>query len=151
MKTRVVLLAGMLLAIAAFAGTPKKTTSKTAKVTKPKTSTTKTPSNSIPVDAYVFKDNNNREAKITEAHKTIVIEGDGNKIEIGEGNEQIFIKGKNNDINMKRADYIEITGDGNFVSWESTMNPNGKPVIVDKGGYNNVGKRSGSALNKSDN
>ena len=103
----------------------------------------------VPANAYYYKSSGKADT-ISISYKSIVIEGDNNKLYIREGNDQVFIKGKNNDINMKSADYIEITGDGNFVSWETTKNPTHKPVVQDKGGYNNVGKRANTALNKAE-
>lgn len=157
MKTQAIFFLMLVIGFNSFAQASKSTTkpkSKTtvSKTTKSKQTTTKTQqSAAIPDDAYYFKDNNNKTATITTAYKTIVVTGDGNHIDIGDGNGVIFVKGKNNDINMKTADYIEVTGDGNFVSWEASKSPTGKPVVLDKGGYNNVGKRASGALNKSDN
>ena len=153
MKTRLTIFwMIVLIASSMSAETAKSKTKLTAaKTGKAKTVSKSAQSLGLPKDAYIFKESGKQDAAISTSYKTIVIEGDNNKINIGEGNEKIFVKGKNNDIILKCADYIEITGNDNFISWETTNSPTHKPVIIDKGGYNNVGKRSSGALNKSDN
>jgi hypothetical protein len=135
-------------------------TSKTTSKPKPKTKTAQVikqkpavqPGDQpIPENAYYYKESGKQDGVIDSKYPAIVIEGSNNRINIADGNTMIFVKGKKNDINMISADYIEITGDDNFVSWQVSNNASGKPVIKDKGGYNNVGKRTTGALNKSEN
>lgn len=139
------LLAMALFSIAQTSKTKQKTTTKS----KPKTTTVAV--NPIPADAVHFTENNKEDASIIATDKAIVIDGNDNKINITGNCKQIFITGKNNDITIESLDTIEITGSGNFVSWEKSGNASGKPIVKDKGGYNNVGKKSGKALNKGDN
>jgi hypothetical protein len=151
MKTPMILWAMLLLPLAISAQATKK-----APVKKPVSSSKQKPAAGtaaalIPANAFHFKENGKTDVKIDSIYPAIVIEGNNNSITVIEGNVKIFIKGKGNDINMISANYIEISGDNNFVSWEKSENASGKPQVNDKGGYNNVGKKSGKALNKSDN
>ncbi|MBK9792027.1 MAG: DUF3060 domain-containing protein [Sphingobacteriales bacterium] len=56
---------------------------------------------------------------------------------------------KNNDITIVSVKQIIVPGSGNFVSWEKSDNAGGKPVIQDKGGYNNIERRSDNAMDQS--
>jgi hypothetical protein len=128
-----------------------KTKPKTAQATKSRTQAVQPGDQAIPDNAYYYKESGKQDAVIDSKYPAIVIEGSNNRINIADGNTMIFVKGKKNDINMISADYIEITGDDNFISWQVSNTASGKPVIKDKGGYNNVGKRTTGALNKSEN
>jgi hypothetical protein len=44
-------------------------------------------------------------------------------------------------VNINTVNEILVKGNYNFISWEKSSNANGKPLISDKGGYNNVGQR----------
>lgn len=146
----------MLLLVSVMAFTqksaPSKSTAKKVSPAKHKSPASKasTVNSNIPANAFHFKESEKQDAEIEGNYAAIVVEGDHNKITVSDGTSKIFVKGKGNDISMVSADYIEITGDGNFVSWEKSANASGKPVVLDKGGYNNVGKRTGEALDKDD-
>src|SRR3954470_20320375 len=105
MKTRSIIFFIMLLIGFNCIAQSSKTTSKpktkstASKSTKPKQPVKTQQSTAIPADAFYFKDSNNKTATITTAYKAIVVEGDGNHIDIGDGSAVIFVKGKNNDIN----------------------------------------------------
>ncbi len=146
-----IILTSLAIAITLFSFS--QSTAKTQKTTKPKPKTTvvKSTATSIPADAIIFNSSNQETAEIAATDKAIVISGNESKINITGNCRQLFITGKNNDIVVESLDNIEITGSGNFVSWEKSTNANDKPIIKDKGGYNNVGKKSGQALNKNDN
>jgi hypothetical protein len=153
-----IILTSLAIAITIFnfaQSSTSKTKSQTTSKTKPKTNTVKPVKTSavstIPSDALIFNSSNQETAEINATDKAIVISGNENKITITGNCSQLFITGKNNDIVVESLDTIEITGSGNFVSWEKSTNATGKPNIKDKGGYNNVGKKSGKALNKGDN
>lgn len=81
----------------------------------------------------------------------VLISGNNNKLTIKGKATTLVITGKDNDIVIESVNDIVITGNGNFVSWEKSQLHSGKPTVKDTGGYNNVGKKSGDALNKSDN
>ncbi len=83
--------------------------------------------------------------------KDVLISGNNNKITITGNVGKILITGKDNDITIVAVNEIVITGNGNFVSWEKTNTSSVKPTIQDKGGYNNVEKRSGNAQTKEEN
>jgi hypothetical protein len=152
MKTLILFITLIVYAAVAHSQAVKSGKSKTTASHKTQKSVARqTQSLGIPEDAYVISYSDKQDTAISTTSKAVVITGDNNKLTFNDSNTQLFIKGKNNDVNMRCADYIEITGDGNFVSWETSKSPTGKPQIVDKGGYNNVGKRSSGALNKSDN
>ena len=152
-----IILTSLIIAIAifSFAQSTSKSKTKTTTKTKPKTNTVKPVEtnavSTIPSDAILFNSSNQETSEIAATEKAIVISGSENKITITGNCRQLFITGKNNDIVVESLDAVEITGSGNFVSWEKSSNTNGKPIIKDKGGYNNVGKKSGQALNKNDN
>ncbi|MBK8353112.1 MAG: DUF3060 domain-containing protein [Saprospirales bacterium] len=138
------------ISIFSFAQSTSKTKTKTTTKTKPKTTVVKNTQLPFRLMRFILE-NNKEDATLTATDKAIVIDGNENKITITGNCKQIYIKGKNNDITIESLDNIEITGSGNFVSWEKSTNTNGKPTVKDKGGYNNVGKKSGQALDKSDN
>lgn len=146
----------IVIAISSFAQTPKpksKTTVKAktkATIVKPSTEVS-TATTVIPADAVHIFDSNKNDVELTATNKAIVIEGNNNQINITGNCKQIFITGKSNDITIESLDFIEITGESNFVSWEKSSNTSGKPIIRDKGGYNNVGKKSGNSMKKNDN
>jgi hypothetical protein len=81
----------------------------------------------------------------------ILISGNNNRLMIKGKSPKLVITGKDNDIVIESVNSITITGSGNFVSWEKSEHFSGKPAVKDTGGYNNVGKKAGNALNKSDN
>lgn len=93
---------------------------------------------------------NNLEKEITLNGQDVLISGKDNKITIKGLIGKITITGKDNDVVIESVNQIIISGNGNFVSWEKTSNGNQKPNILDKGGYNNVGRKSGNALDKAD-
>lgn len=84
----------------------------------------------------------NQDIVLTSKNSTLYFVGNMNKI---------TIKGNMNDIYIDGVNEIEIVGNNNFIEWKSSDNANGKPIVKDKGGYNNVGKFSTDAMNKSDN
>lgn len=133
-----------------FANPPKTTTTK--KTTTKKTTTTKpvatTPS--VAPDAIKFSQSNATEDIVVDG-KDILLSGSNNKLTITGNVGKILITGKNNDITIVSVNEITITGSGNFVSWEKTNNTVAKPTIIDKGGYNNVEKRSGNAQTRDEN
>lgn len=149
-----IILTSLAIAITIFnfaQSSTSKTKSQTTSKTKPRTTVVKSTATSIPSDALIFNSSKQETAEIIATDKAIVISGNENKITITGNCSQLFITGKNNDIVVESLDNIEITGSGNFVSWEKSTNATGKPIIKDKGGYNNVGKKSGNSLNKVDN
>lgn len=93
----------------------------------------------------------NLEQEFTIQNKDVSIVGDGNKIKINGTVGKLSISGNDNEIDVESVKEIAIKFNYNFVSWQQSPNANGKPIISDKGGYNNVGKKSGAALDKSDN
>ena len=106
---------------------------------------------SVPVEEKVYKiEESNLEKEITLNGQDVLISGNDNKITIKALIGKITITGKDKDDVIESVNQIVITGNGNFVSWEKTSNGNQKPNILDKGGYNNVGRKSGNALDKAD-
>ena len=106
---------------------------------------------SVPVEEKVYKiEESKLEKEITLNGQDVLISGNDNKITIKGLIGKITITGKDNDLVIESVNQIIISGNGNFVSWEKTSNGNQKPNITDKGGYNNVGRKSGNALDKSD-
>lgn len=128
-----------------------KTTSKSKSATKAKTVKPTTKSTDLPADAYSVTENNAEEKTIETDKQAVVITGSNNKMNLPGTYEKVVITGKNNDITITSVNTIVVTGNGNFVSWEKSSNNTGKPVIKDTGSYNNVGKKSGDALDKNDN
>lgn len=129
----------MLLNILTFAqGTKTKTTPKSA-ITQ-----------DVATDALKYSDNS-KEEEITLDGKDVLISGNENKITFKGNIGKIVITGKNNDITIVSVKQIIVPGSGNFVSWEKSDNAGGKPVIQDKGGYNNIERRSDNAIDRSDN
>ena len=104
----------------------------------------------VAVDAIKF-DSNNKDEEIIVEGKDVILSGDDNRLTFKGTIGKILITGKNNDITIESVNQIMIPGNGNFVSWEKSSNANGKPIIQDKGGYNNVERRSGDAQDRSDN
>ena len=149
MKKQTLLFGTLMIAAVTFANPPKKTTTKTAvkKTTVAKTSTA-TPQ--VAADAVKFDKANTTEEFAVDG-KDVLISGNDNKLTITGNVAKIWITGKNNDITIVAVNEITITGSGNFVSWEKSNYSGAKPVIQDKGGYNNVEKRSGNAQTKSEN
>lgn len=116
---------------------------------KSKTTTKPVVVSDIAADAFLFSDSN-KEEEINLTGKDVVLSGNDNKLTFTGVMGNIQITGKNNDITIVSVKKIVITGSGNFVSWEKSDNASGKPFIQDKGGYNNVEKRSGNAQTKED-
>ncbi len=83
--------------------------------------------------------------------KDVLIAGSNNKLVLTGNANKLLVSGKDNDIEVASVKEITVSGSGNFISWERSGNASGKPVVKDTGGYNNVGKKSGNALNKSEN
>lgn len=110
-------------------------------------------SDAAPLDAkgVVKYAENGKEEEITTDAKILMVSGNENKLSVKGKVDKLIISGKDNDITISSVNQIVISGSSNFVSWESSENTSGKPVVQDKGGYNNVGKKSGEALNKTDN
>ncbi len=156
MKKQMLLCAMLVLLVGssmmAQTSTKSKTTTKKtpAKTVVKKTTVTKTTTPTVSADAIKFE-GSDKEEEIKADGKDIHISGNGNKLTITGSAAHVLITGKDNDIAIQSVNEITVTGNGNFVSWEKTGNGNAKPVVQDKGGYNNVGKKSGDALNKSDN
>jgi len=81
------------------------------------------------LDTSVLRmEESNLEKELTLNDKDVVIAGNDNKI---------TIHGY-----VEKLSEIYIKNDYNFVSWQATPNKSGKPIISDKGGYNNIGKRT---------
>jgi len=154
MKKQSLFLGALIMAsVFTFANPPKTTTKKTTTVKKTTTTKTTKPvvaSPSVAADAVKFDKSNATEDIVVDG-KDILLSGNDNKLTITGNVGKILITGKNNDITIVAVNEITITGSGNFVSWEKTNNANAKPVIQDKGGYNNVEKRSGNAQTKDEN
>ncbi len=104
----------------------------------------------VAADALKYTDNG-KEEEITLDGKDVLISGNDNKITFKGSIGKIVITGKNNDITIVSVKQIIVPGSGNFVSWEKSDNAGGKPVIQDKGGYNNIERRSDNAMDRSDN
>ncbi|HRB92293.1 MAG TPA: DUF3060 domain-containing protein [Chitinophagales bacterium] len=95
------------------------------------------------LDTSVLRmEESNLEKELTLNDKDVVIAGNDNKITIHGYVEKLSILGKNNEIDVESVHEIYIKNDYNFVSWQATPNKSGKPIISDKGGYNNIGKRT---------
>lgn len=136
-----------------FANPPKSTTKKSTTAKKDITIKTAKPTSTTPSigpDAIKFEKSNTTENIVVDG-KDILLAGNDNKLTITGNVGKILITGKNNDITIVAVNEITITGSGNFVSWEKTNNTNAKPIIQDKGGYNNVEKRSGNAQTRDEN
>lgn len=101
-------------------------------------------------DAIKFSDSNKEEEIIVDG-KDVLLSGNDNKLTFKGAIGKILITGKDNDITIVTVNKISVTGNGNFVSWEKSTTANGKPVVEDKGGYNNIEKRSSDAIERSDN
>ena len=129
----------LFLVIQLFSEEPKKS----------KTTTKPVVVSDIAADAFIFSDSN-KEEEINLTGKDVLLSGNDNKLTFTGVMGNIQITGKNNDITIVSVKKIVITGSGNFVSWEKSDNASGKPFIQDKGGYNNVEKRSGNAQTKED-
>ena len=129
----------LFLVIQLFSEEPKKS----------KTTTKPVVVSDIAADAFIFSDSN-KEEEINLIGKDVLLSGNDNKLTFTGVMGNIQITGKNNDITIVSVKKIVITGSGNFVSWEKSDNASGKPFIQDKGGYNNVEKRSGNAQTKED-
>lgn len=130
------LLLFLTISIHTFGGEPK--------TTKPKQTTTE----DISPDAVKYADNNKEEEVLVDG-KDIILSGNNNRLTFKGTISKILITGKDNDITIESVNQITISGNGNFVSWEKSSN--GKPVIQDKGGYNNIERRSSDAQDRSDN
>lgn len=115
-----------------------------------KATTKQTITQDIAADAVKYNDSN-KEEEITLDGKDVLISGNDNKITFKGSIGKIVITGKNNDITIVSVKQIIVPGSGNFVSWEKSDNAGGKPVIQDKGGYNNIERRSDNAMDRSDN
>ncbi len=113
------------------------------------TKTKNTITQNISSDAIRYA-NNKKEEEIILDGKDIIISGSDNKLNFKGTIGIILITGNNNDITIESVNQINLPGNGNFVSWEKSTNASGKPKIQDKGGYNNVGKRSNNAFDKAD-
>ena len=154
-KITLFLFCAMAISTASFAqsSTQKTTTKKTTTVKKKTTTKTTKPIAAKPqvaADAIKFE-NSNKEEELSVDGKDILISGSNNKLTIIGNVGKILITGKDNDISIVAVNEIVITGSGNFVSWEKTNSSSVKPIIQDKGGYNNVEKRSGNAQTKEEN
>lgn len=69
------------------------------------------------------------------------VSGNGNIISFKGAIDKIIISGKNNDIYTESVEQVIVSGNSNIVSWEKSKNVSGKPVVQDKGAYNNIGMR----------
>ena len=83
--------------------------------------------------------------------KDILIAGNNNKLVLTGNANKLLVTGKDNDLEVASVKEITVSGNGNFIAWEHSGNASGKPLVKDSGGYNNIGKKSGNALNKSEN
>mgnify|MGYP002138972700 FL=1 len=135
----------MLLLIAGAFGSvsyAQKTTAKTA--SKPTAKAKPKPATTVDASPDALKySNSNKEEEIAVDGKDVVISGHDNKLIFTGKIGKLIITGKDNDITAQSVAQIIVTGNGNFVSWEKA--PNGKPILSDKGGYNNIEKRSSDA------
>lgn len=95
--------------------------------------------------------NSNKEEEVIVDGKDVLLSGNDNKLTFKGTIGKILITGKDNDITIETVNKITVSGNGNFVSWEKSTNAKGKPVVEDKGGYNNIEKRSSDAIDRSDN
>lgn len=105
---------------------------------------------SIATDAINYADSD-KEDTLDVDGKDVRIAGNNNKLILTGNANKMLVSGKDNDIEISSVKEIIVSGSGNFISWEHSGNASGKPVVKDTGGYNNVGKKSGNALNKSEN
>ncbi len=150
MKKQTLFLSALFLVVVfTIANTPKKTTVKKGSAKKSITKIIK-PVSLVAADAIKFDKSNATEDLVVNG-KDVLVSGNENKLNITGSVGKILITGKNNDITIGSVKEIIISGNTNFVSWEKSDNSEGKPVIQDKGGYNNIEKRSGNAQTKSEN
>jgi hypothetical protein len=71
----------------------------------------------------------------------VLITGSYNQIQILGTTGNLVITGSYNDINIDTVESIVVRGNYNFVTWMEGSTPVAEPTVIDKGGYNNVGKR----------
>lgn len=93
----------------------------------------------------------NVEQEIVLNEQDVLLSGSDNKIHIKGTVANITITGKNNEVDLESVNSILLSSDFNFVSWQTSTNKSGKPIVTDKGGYNNVGKKSANSLQKGEN
>ena len=91
------------------------------------------------------------EQEIVLNEQDVLLSGSDNKIHIKGTVANITITGKNNEVDLESVNSILLSSDFNFVSWQTSTNKSGKPIVTDKGGYNNVGKKSANSLQKGEN
>lgn len=137
-KQTLILITFIFFNAIAFANPPQKTTTTKKSVAKVVAAP------NVAEDAIKFE-NSNAEEDIDVNGKDVLISGNNNKLTITGNVEKILITGKNNDITLVSVNEIIVTGSGNFISWENAIEVGKKPTVQDKGGYNNIGKRSGNA------
>ena len=115
--------------------------------TKPKS---KPVSISIAADAINYA-GSDKEDTLDADGKDVLIAGNNNKLVLTGNANKLLVTGKDNDLEVASVKEITVSGNGNFIAWERSGNASGKPLVKDSGGYNNIGKKSGNALNKSEN
>lgn len=118
---------------------------------KTKSTVTKSKAFEIPADAYTITGNDAEDKTINTDYEKVVITGNNNKIKLTGKYTEVIVTGKDNDIEIVSVNKIVVSGKGNFISWEKSTTATGKPSVQDTGGYNNVGKKSGDAMDKNDN
>ena len=144
MKSSTFLFVFCLITILNFAANPPQKTTAVKSIKK------QVVNSNVDADAVKFSKSNITEEMLVDG-KDLLISGNDNKLTIIGKINKVFISGNNNDITIVAVNEIEVTGNGNFVSWEKTNNNNPKPFVQDKGGYNNIEKRSGNAQTKEEN
>jgi hypothetical protein len=87
----------------------------------------------------ISADSTSRE--ITVNGQDVLITGSYNQIQILGTTGNLVITGSYNDINIDTVESIVVRGNYNFVTWMAGGTPVAEPTVIDKGGYNNVGKR----------
>lgn len=105
---------------------------------------------SIAADAINYA-GSDKEDTLEADGKDVLIAGNNNKLVLTGNVNKLLVTGKDNDLEVASVKEIIVSGNGNFISWERSGNTSGKPLVKDSGGYNNIGKKSGNALNKSEN
>ena len=116
----------------------------------PSKSKSKPVSISIAADAINYA-GSDKEDTLEADGKDVLIAGNNNKLVLTGNVNKLLVTGKDNDLEVASVKEIIVSGNGNFISWERSGNASGKPLVKDSGGYNNIGKKSGNALNKSEN
>jgi len=96
---------------------------------------------SAPDEKTITISSDSLEQQVVLQGQQVIVDGNYNKIQLSGTASKLVITGNYNDIDIDTVSGIIVSGNYNFVTWKGAAAPATQPTVIDRGGYNNVGKR----------